>query len=76
MRKRLQNSFGYRLGDITRIGRLGCFPLNQSLAREQIRPGLVLLGNVAHTLHPVAGQGMNLAFEGYAKSYNKYREGV
>ena len=33
----------------------------KSLAREQIRPGLVLLGNVAHTLHPVAGQGMNLA---------------
>ena len=61
LRKRLQNSFGYRLGEITRIGRLGCFPLNQSLAREQIRPGLVLLGNVAHTLHPVAGQGMNLA---------------
>ena len=61
LRKRLQNSFGYRLGEITRIGRLACFPLNQSLAREQIRPGLVLLGNVAHTLHPVAGQGMNLA---------------
>ena len=61
LRKRLQNSFGYRLGEITRIGRLGCFPLSQSLAREQIRPGLVLLGNVAHTLHPVAGQGMNLA---------------
>ena len=32
-----------------------------TLAREQIRPGLVLLGNVAHTLHPVAGQGLNLA---------------
>jgi 2-octaprenyl-6-methoxyphenol hydroxylase len=31
------------------------------VAREQIRPGLVLLGNVAHTLHPVAGQGMNLS---------------
>jgi len=31
------------------------------LAHEQIRPALVLLGNVAHSLHPVAGQGFNLA---------------
>src|SRR5690606_33693565 len=31
------------------------------VADEQIRPGLALLGNVAHALHPVAGQGFNLA---------------
>ena len=43
------------------IGERYDFPLTLSIAKEQIRPGLVLLGNVAHTLHPVAGQGMNLA---------------
>jgi 2-octaprenyl-6-methoxyphenol hydroxylase len=57
----LQQRFGYRLGTITRIGQRFCYPLSLQVAREQIRPGLVLLGNVAHTLHPVAGQGFNLA---------------
>ena len=58
---RLQERFGHRLGRFTRIGKKFCYPLTLSVAREQIRPGLVLLGNVAHTLHPVAGQGLNLA---------------
>ena len=57
----LQERFGYRLGHLTRLGERGCYPLQLGVAREQIRPGLVLLGNVAHTLHPVAGQGFNLA---------------
>jgi len=59
--ERLQDRFGFRLGSITRIGQRFCYPLSLQVAREQIRPGLVLLGNVAHTLHPVAGQGFNLA---------------
>jgi len=57
----LQQMFGFRLGRISRIGERFCYPLILSTAKEQVRPGLVLLGNVAHTLHPVAGQGMNLA---------------
>ncbi len=31
------------------------------IAREQVRPGLVILGNAAHAIHPVAGQGYNLS---------------
>jgi len=46
---------------LQRIGARAIYPLSLRVAREQIRPGLVLLGNVAHTLHPVAGQGMNLS---------------
>ncbi|MEC8859352.1 MAG: 2-octaprenyl-6-methoxyphenyl hydroxylase [Pseudomonadota bacterium] len=57
----LQERFGTRLGRFTRAGARSLYPLTLMLAREQIRPGLVLLGNVAHTLHPVAGQGLNLA---------------
>lgn len=57
----LQQRFGYRLGQIRRSGQRQVFPLSLNLATEQIRPGIVLLGNVAHTLHPVAGQGLNLA---------------
>lgn len=58
---RLQERFGNRLGRIQHIGERFIYPLSLSLAKEQIRPGLVLLGNVAHTIHPVGGQGLNLA---------------
>ena len=57
----LNAQFGNRLGRIERVGKRFSYPLVLTEALEQIRPGLVLLGNVAHTLHPVAGQGLNLA---------------
>jgi len=57
----IQKRFGYRLGIFTRMGKRFTFPLERIIAKEQIRPGVVLLGNSAHTLHPVAGQGFNLA---------------
>ena len=60
-RSMLTQYFGERLGRIMQIGKRVAYPLSLTLAREQVRPGLVLLGNVAHTLHPVAGQGLNLA---------------
>ncbi|PCJ25742.1 MAG: 2-octaprenyl-6-methoxyphenyl hydroxylase [SAR86 cluster bacterium] len=59
--EKLQERFGNRLGKFQQIGEKFIYPLSLSLAKEQVRPGLVLLGNVAHTLHPVAGQGLNLA---------------
>lgn len=58
---RLQERFGYRLGRFEKVGSRVLYPLTLTVAREQVRPGLVLLGNVAHSLHPVAGQGLNLA---------------
>ena len=57
----LQREFGPGMGRVTGIGGRACFPLQLSRAGEQARPGLALLGNAAHTLHPVAGQGFNLA---------------
>jgi 2-octaprenyl-6-methoxyphenol hydroxylase len=59
--QRLNVQFGNRLGRIEKVGQRFSYPLILTEAQEQIRPGLVLLGNVAHTLHPVAGQGLNLA---------------
>lgn len=59
--QRLNARFGNRLGRIDKVGQRFSYPLILTEAQEQIRPGLVLLGNVAHTLHPVAGQGLNLA---------------
>lgn len=58
---RLQTTFGYRLGRFTSIGRRSLYPLRLVVAQEQVRSGVVLMGNAAHFLHPVAGQGFNLA---------------
>lgn len=58
--QRLQRAFGWRAGRLVRAGGVQSYPLRLSLAREQWRRGLVLLGNCAHFLHPVAGQGFNL----------------
>ncbi len=50
------------------LGELRCitppvgFPLKRRLADEWVRPGLVMLGDTAHTVHPLAGQGVNLGF--------------
>ena len=76
MQKTLQDSFGHRLGKIVKVGKLDCFPLRLSVAREQVRPGIALLGNVAHTLHPVAGQGMNLALRDMEALVRSIGEGL
>ncbi|GGC09674.1 2-octaprenyl-6-methoxyphenyl hydroxylase [Marinobacterium zhoushanense] len=61
---RLQQRFGYRAGRLTRVGERYHYPLKLVVAEEQVRAGLVVLGNAAHALHPIAGQGFNLAFRG------------
>ena len=62
----LQSRFGYRLGKFTRPGRRLVYPLKLMLVREPTRRRLVLIGNAAHTLHPVAGQGFNLGLRDVA----------
>jgi 2-octaprenyl-6-methoxyphenol hydroxylase len=57
---KLQAQFGYRLGRFTHASQRYSYVLKQYYAEQQIKPGLVLLGNAAHTLHPVAAQGFNL----------------
>lgn len=57
----LQNVFGYRLGEFKRVSKRNHYPLSLTMAKEQVRSGIVLIGNAAHFLHPVAGQGFNLA---------------
>jgi len=57
----LQQQFGYRLGAFRQLGARHPYALTLVEAEEQVRPHLVLLGNVAHSLHPIAGQGYNLS---------------
>ena len=64
--RRLQQTFGYRLGRLTQAGKRSVFPLQQVLMSEQIKWPVVFVGNAAHTLHPVAGQGFNLGLRDVA----------
>ncbi|TQV69700.1 2-octaprenyl-6-methoxyphenyl hydroxylase [Exilibacterium tricleocarpae] len=59
--QRLQSCFGFRLGRFTRAGQRHAYPLQLITAAEQVRSALAVMGNAAHFLHPVAGQGFNLA---------------
>ena len=56
----LQQAFGQRAGKFTTAGRRGAYPLTRVLADKQVEGRCVIMGNAAHTLHPVAGQGFNL----------------
>lgn len=57
----LQTRFGNRLGKFLRVGKRYTYDLKLITASEQIRSHIVLVGNAAHFLHPVAGQGFNLS---------------
>ena len=59
--QRLQAAFGFRMGALTKVGERASYPLNLIEAEEQVRSHLVVLGNAAHSLHPIAGQGFNLS---------------
>ncbi len=56
----LQQAFGTRAGTFKKAGRRGAYPLTRVLADKQVDGRCVIMGNAAHTLHPVAGQGFNL----------------
>ena len=58
--ERLQKTFGRRLGRFEKCGRRTEFPLTLVKTTERVRPRLVVIGNAANTLHPIAGQGLNL----------------
>ncbi len=59
--ERLQRSFGYRLGYFYDISQRFVYPLSLSVSQQRVRQRVILIGNAAQTLHPIAGQGLNLA---------------
>ncbi len=63
---RLQDTFGYRLGKFSKVGKRAAYPLALSKANGLIARRSVVVGNAAHGLHPVAAQGFNLGMRDVA----------
>ena len=64
----LNEHFGQRLGQMTKMSSWTEYPLQERLLNSIVGHGIIALGNTAATLHPVAGQGFNLAIRGISRT--------
>ncbi len=62
----LERRFGLHLGEIQVAGPRSAHPLGLSVARSFTGPRLALIGDAAHVIHPIAGQGLNLGLRDVA----------
>ena len=70
----LTNAFGARLGATVPVSRRVAFPLRRQLAKTQIAGRVLVLGDAAQVVHPLAGQGVNLGLRDVAALRNSVRE--
>lgn len=62
----LGRAFEHRLGKVLACSRRYSFPLRQRHALDYVQPGAALVADAAHTIHPLAGQGINLGLQDVA----------
>ena len=75
-RTRLAAAIEGRLGEVEWSDRRLCFPLRQRHADSYIKDNIVLAGDAAHTIHPLAGQGVNLGIRDVAVLAEELRAGL
>lgn len=74
-RREIENRFGPYLGAVTPAGPRWSYPLAFTLAQSFVAPRLALIGDAAHAIHPIAGQGYNLGIKDIAALADVLAEG-
>ena len=71
--RELEQRFGLRLGEVKPLDKPRAFPLGYFVARDFVAPRMALIGDAAHVIHPIAGQGLNMGLKDVAALAETHR---